>query len=89
MGLNAISVYVMWNYHEISPGVFDFETGDRNLSHFLALSNKLGLRVLLRPGPYICAEWDFGGLPARLLGVYGLVIREANSLYEKEVKKFF
>ena len=45
--------------------------------------------MLLRPGPYVCAEWDFGGLPARLLGIDGLVIREANNLYEKEVKTFF
>jgi beta-galactosidase len=89
MGLNAVSVYVMWNYHELAEGEFDFEHGDRNLKGFLELAQNVGLRVLLRPGPYVCAEWDFGGLPARLLGIEGLVIRSANELYEAEVKIFF
>lgn len=69
MGFNSLSVYVMWNYHELSRGVFDFESPDKNLKDFLDIAKKLNMHVLLRPGPYVCAEWDFGGLPARLLGI--------------------
>ena len=47
------------------------------------------MKVLLRPGPYVCAEWDFGGLPARLLGIDGLFIRTANKKYLGEVEKYF
>jgi beta-galactosidase len=56
---------------------------------FLKLSAKLGLKVLLRPGPYVCAEWDFGGLPARLLGIKDLVIRSHKKAYEDEVWLYF
>lgn len=49
--------YIPWNYHEESPGQYNF-SGDRDLGHFLQLANDIGLLVILRPGPYICAEWD-------------------------------
>jgi beta-galactosidase len=75
MGFNALSVYVMWNYHEAGDGNFDFKTDERDLAHFLTLANDHGMKVLLRPGPYVCAEWDFGGLPARLLGMEGVKVR--------------
>jgi beta-galactosidase len=67
LGLNTLSVYIMWNYHEIEKGKFDFETENKNLGLFLNLAEKYGMKVLIRPGPYVCAEWDFGGLPSRLL----------------------
>ena len=69
MGLNTLSVYTFWNYHEVERGVFDFETGNKNLSYFLELAEKNDMKVLIRPGPYVCAEWDLGGYPARLLGI--------------------
>ena len=72
MGLNSLSVYIMWNYHETEKGHFDYQTGNKNLSHFLDLAEKYNMNVLFRPGPYVCAEWDFGGLPARLLSIEGL-----------------
>ncbi len=78
LGLNALSVYVMWNYHEIEKGKFDYTTENRNLSLFLDLAEKYDMKVLFRPGPYVCAEWDFGGLPARLLNVKNLIIRANN-----------
>jgi hypothetical protein len=89
MGLNAVSIYVMWNHHELKQGSFDFVNGNKNLTAFLELTKEYELNVLLRPGPYVCAEWDFGGLPARLLGIEGLEIRSANALYETEVKLYF
>lgn len=78
LGLNALSVYVMWNYHEVEKGKFDYTTENKDLNKFLDLAEKYGMKVLFRPGPYVCAEWDFGGLPARLLNVNNLVIRANN-----------
>ncbi|MBK9393517.1 MAG: beta-galactosidase [Uliginosibacterium sp.] len=70
MGMNTISLYVMWNYHETAPGSFDFTTGNRDISAFIRLCQREGMWVILRPGPYVCGEWDFGGLPAYLLADY-------------------
>jgi beta-galactosidase len=67
MGLNAISLYVMWNALESEPGVFDLTTGRRDFAHFIRICQDEGMWVYLRPGPYICGEWDFGGLPPYLL----------------------
>lgn len=62
MGLNTVSAYVFWNFHERQPGVFDFE-GQADIAEFVRTAQEEGLFVLLRPGPYVCAEWDFGGYP--------------------------
>ncbi|MGA8938820.1 MAG: beta-galactosidase family protein, partial [Acidobacteriaceae bacterium] len=66
MGLNTITVYVFWNLHETSPGVFDF-SGQNDVGEFVREAQQEGLYVVLRPGPYVCAEWDLGGYPAWLL----------------------
>lgn len=66
MGLNAISTYVFWNAHEKKPGEFDF-TGNLDIAEFCRMAQEEGLWVIVRPGPYVCSEWDFGGLPAWLL----------------------
>ena len=63
MGLNTVATYVFWNYHETSPGVWDFKTGNKNISEFIKTAQEVGLFVILRPGPYTCAEWEFGGFP--------------------------
>uniref|UniRef100_A0ABI8A0Q3 Galactosidase beta 1 like n=1 Tax=Felis catus TaxID=9685 RepID=A0ABI8A0Q3_FELCA len=65
-GLNAVQFYVPWNYHEPEPGVYNFN-GSRDLTAFLNEASIADLLVILRPGPYICAEWEMGGLPAWLL----------------------
>ncbi|WP_213947126.1 beta-galactosidase [Luteibacter sp. dw_328] len=67
MGLNTVAIYVMWNHHEREPGVFDFESGNRDVAGFIRLCAEEGMWVYLRPGPYICGEWTNGGLPAYLL----------------------
>ncbi|EAR92719.1 glycosyl hydrolase family 35 protein (macronuclear) [Tetrahymena thermophila SB210] len=67
LGLNTLSVYIMWNHHEVAPGVFDFSSPDRNLRNFLQIALEEQMYVLIRPGPYVCAEWDFGGQPFWLL----------------------
>ena len=67
MGLNTIAIYLMWNYFESEPGEFDFTTERRDFVRFIKLCQQEGMWVYLRPGPYVCAEWDLGGLPAYLL----------------------
>ncbi|KAM3864817.1 beta-galactosidase [Diretmus argenteus] len=79
-GLNAIQTYIPWNYHEQSPGQYNF-SGDRDVLHFLQLAQDIGLLVVLRPGPYICAEWDMGGLPAWLLKKKDIVLRSSDPDY--------
>ncbi|XP_067147427.1 beta-galactosidase isoform X2 [Apteryx mantelli] len=86
-GLDAIQTYVPWNYHEPQPGIYDF-SGDRDLEYFLQLANETGLLVILRAGPYICAEWDMGGLPAWLLEKESIVLRSSDSDYLAAVGKW-
>ncbi len=74
MGLNTISTYVFWSFHEREPGVFDF-SGQADLAEFVRLAQKEGLFVILRPGPYVCSEWDFGGYPSWLLKNDDMVFR--------------
>ncbi|CAL8238005.1 unnamed protein product, partial [Merluccius merluccius] len=79
-GLNTIQTYIPWNFHEPSPKQYIFN-GDRDLEHFLQLAQDVGLLVILRPGPYICAEWDMGGLPAWLLKKTDIVLRSSDKDY--------
>ena len=75
MGCNTIAAYIFWNYHETAPGQFDFKTENRNIAQFIRLCQQEGMWVLLRPGPYVCAEWDFGGLPSYLLKTPDIKVR--------------
>ncbi|XP_024145949.1 beta-galactosidase [Oryzias melastigma] len=79
-GLNTIQTYIPWNYHEESPGMYNF-SGDRDVEYFLKLAQDIGLLVILRPGPYICAEWEMGGLPAWLLSKKDIVLRSSDPDY--------
>ncbi len=74
MGLNTITTYAFWNVNEPEPGKFDF-SGNRDIAAFIRAAHDEGLNVILRPGPYVCAEWDFGGLPAWLLRTRGINVR--------------
>jgi beta-galactosidase len=77
MGLNTITTYVFWNVHEPQPGVFDF-SGNNDVAEFIREAQEEGLYVNLRPGPYSCAEWDFGGYPAWLLKDHSMVVRSSD-----------
>ena len=95
MGLDAIDVYVPWNLHEPAPGKFDFQ-GEKDIVSFIRLAEMHDLLVILRPGPYICAEWDWGGLPAWLLNLPEksssspvLPIRSSDPLFLKSVRSWF
>lgn len=63
LGFNTVETYVPWNLHEPKKGDFHFE-GILDLEHFLSIAEELGLYAIVRPSPYICAEWEFGGFPA-------------------------
>lgn len=88
MGCNTVAAYVFWNYHETKEGEFDFSTGNRNLKKFIQLCQEEGMWVLIRPGPYVCAEWDFGGLPPYLLRIPDIKVRCMDPRYMKAVNRY-
>lgn len=88
MGLNAIETYVPWNLHEQSPGSFRF-AGILDLRQFLEHAYRENLLVLLRPGPYICSEWDLGGLPSYLLAHRSMRLRSMHPTYIDAVERYF
>lgn len=88
MGLNAVATYVFWNYHETAPGKWDFETGNKDLAEYIRLAGEEGLYVILRPGPYVCAEWEFGGYPWWLQNNPDLVIRTNNQAFLDSCKTY-
>ncbi|HET7898233.1 MAG TPA: beta-galactosidase, partial [Flavisolibacter sp.] len=88
MGCNTIAAYVMWNYHETLPGVFDFKSTNHDIAGFIRLCQQEGMWVLLRPGPYVCAEWDFGGLPSYLLKIPDIKIRCRDPRYMKAMEGY-
>ena len=77
-GLNAVQTCVAWNIHEPVYGQYNFE-GDADIVSFIELANSLGLLVIVRAGPYICAEWEFGGFPAWLLKNTSISLRSMES----------
>ncbi|HHV55518.1 MAG TPA: hypothetical protein GXX55_08750 [Firmicutes bacterium] len=89
-GYTAVDVYIPWNYHELRPGSFDF-SGERDIEAFFELCAAEGLAVVARPGPYICSEWDGGGLPAWLGTRAGMerVLRQNHPLWLAEVARWF
>ncbi|KAM4566081.1 beta-galactosidase-1-like protein 2 [Odontesthes bonariensis] len=87
-GLNTLTTYVPWNLHEPEQGVFDFEH-QLDLEAYLRLAASLDLWVILRPGPYICAEWDLGGLPSWLLRDRNMKLRTTYPGFTKAVNSFF
>ncbi|QHT59556.1 hypothetical protein GXP70_06045 [Paenibacillus lycopersici] len=87
-GYNAVDVYFPWNYHEREEGCWDF-AGERDAEAFLRLAAEIGLWVVARPGPYICSEYDGGGLPAYLYAKPDMTIRSADPAYMGTVKKWY
>ncbi len=88
MGMNTICIYIFWNYHEQQPGVFDF-TGNKDIAEFVRLIQKNGMYCILRPGPYVCAEWDMGGLPWWLLKKKDLRVRSLSDEYFMQQTKLY
>ncbi len=93
LGMNTVCLYVFWNFHEQEEGKYDF-TGNADVAEFCRLVQKNGMYVIVRPGPYVCAEWEMGGLPWWLLRKKDIRLRESDPyflervrLFEKEVGK--
>jgi len=94
-GLNTVETYVPWNLHEPEPGVYDFGDGGtdfQDLLHvekFLKMAQEEDLFAIVRPGPYICSEWEFGGLPSWLLREKGIQVRTSDQIFMDAVRRFF
>ena len=92
LGLNTVATYVFWNAHETAPGEWNFE-GDNNLREYIKIAGEEGLNVILRPGPYVCAEWEFGGYPWWLQNVKGMEVRRDNAEFlaatERYIKRLY
>ena len=87
-GFNTVETYTCWNLHEPQEGVFDF-SGMLDLGAYIDEAASMGLNVILRPGPYICSEWEFGGLPAWLLGYENIALRCMDERYLSKVRRYY
>lgn len=87
MGLNTVATYVFWNLHETEPGKWDF-SGDKNLAEYIRIAGEEGMMVILRPGPYVCAEWEYGGYPWWLQNIPGMEIRRDNPAFLERTKAY-
>ncbi|MCR4994805.1 MAG: beta-galactosidase [Bacteroidales bacterium] len=87
LGMNTVCIYVFWNIHEQQEGQFDF-TGNNDVAEFCRLAQKNGMYVIVRPGPYVCAEWEMGGLPWWLLKKKDIKLREQDPYFMERVKIF-
>jgi len=88
MGCNTISVYIFWNYHETEEGVYDFSTGNRNIAEFFRIAHDEEMWVIVRPGPYVCAEWEFGGIPPYLLRIPDIKVRCMDPRYMAAAERY-
>ncbi|WP_257349010.1 glycoside hydrolase family 35 protein [Pseudalkalibacillus decolorationis] len=86
-GFNCVEFYIPWNLHEPRPGEYNFE-GIANVKKFIELADELGLLVIVRPSPYICAEWEFGGLPSWLLKDENIRLRSSDPSFLKYVDRY-
>ncbi len=87
LGMNTICLYVFWNIHEQEEGKFDF-TGNNDVAEFCRLAQANGMYVIVRPGPYVCAEWEMGGLPWWLLKKKDIKLRELDPYFIERVRIF-
>ena len=88
MGCNTVETYIPWNMHEQEKGQFRFQ-GMLDIEGFIRLARELGLYVIVRPSPYICAEWEFGGLPAWLLREDGMRLRVSYGPFLRHVEEYY
>ena len=87
LGMNTVCIYIFWNIHEQQEGQFDF-SGNNDVAEFCRLAQKNGMYVIVRPGPYVCAEWEMGGLPWWLLKKKDIRLRERDPYFMERVKIF-
>lgn len=89
LGVNTLDTYVAWNFHQPRADVAPDFTGWRDLARFITMAGDAGLDVIVRPGPYICAEWDNGGFPQWALSDPAMVLRSSDPLFTAAVEKWF
>ena len=87
LGMNAVCIYIFWNIHEQQEGQFNF-TDNNDIAEFCRIAQKNGMYVIVRPGPYVCAEWEMGGLPWWLLKKKDIKLRERDPYFMERVKIF-
>ena len=87
LGMNTVCIYIFWNIHEQREGQFDF-MGNNDVAEFCRLAQKNSMYVIVRPGPYVCAEWEMGGLPWWLLKKKDIRLREQDPYFMERVKIF-
>ena len=87
-GFNTVETYTCWNLHELREGEFDF-SGNLDIAAYIAEAAKVGLHVILRPGPYICSEWEFGGLPSWLLNYENMPLRCYDELFLSKLRPYY
>ena len=87
LGMNTVCIYIFWNIHEQQEGVFNFED-NQDIAEFCRVAQKNGMYVIVRPGPYVCAEWEMGGLPWWLLKKKDIRLREQDPYFMERVKIF-
>lgn len=87
LGMNTICLYIFWNLHEQEEGKYDF-SGNKDVAEFCRLAQKHGMYVIVRPGPYVCAEWEMGGLPWWLLKKQDIRLREQDPYFMERTKLF-
>lgn len=87
-GFNTVETYTCWNLHERKEGEFDF-TGILDIERYIEIAESLDLNVIVRPGPYICAEWEFGGLPSWLLSYPNMALRCNDPMYLAKVRPYY
>ncbi|CAG7912590.1 Beta-galactosidase [Mammaliicoccus sciuri] len=88
LGFNTVETYIPWNYHEPREEHFEF-SGEKDIQHFIQLAEELGLYVIIRPSPFICAEWEFGGLPSWLLNYKDMRIRSSDQRFIDKVDRYY
>ena len=87
LGMNTVCLYIFWNYHEQKEGKYDF-TGQKDIAAFCRLAQENNLYVIVRPGPYVCAEWEMGGLPWWLLKKEDIKLREQDPYFMERTRLF-
>ncbi len=88
MGCNTISAYIFWNFHESEEGVYDFTTDNHNLAGFIEMVKEEDMWLILRPGPYVCAEWELGGIPPYLLRIPDIRLRCMDPRYMAAAERY-
>jgi beta-galactosidase len=88
MGCNTIAAYIFWNYHEPEEGIYDFTSPNHNIQEFIKIVQEEEMWLIIRPGPYVCAEWELGGIPPYLLRIPDIKLRSLDTRYMLAAERY-